>query len=188
MRRMRQLCCIAGVVAALVPATVPAQTAPPAPAPAPAPNTTYSAPVSGVPLPDELTRARLIWATMVAVQQANESGNYSVLRDISSPSFQAANDPSRLAQIFAGIRSTNIDLSNTLLLAPTYTRPPAIDDKRMLHLEGGFGLRPTAVLFSLTFEWVSNRWKLFGIQLGARSIASGVSPAPAPAPAPPPKK
>ncbi len=190
MRRAIALCCIFGAGAALVPGTVPAQTAPP-PAPAPAaapPPAAYSAPVSGLPLPDELTRARLIWATMVAVQQANESGNYSVLRDIASPSFQAANDPSRLTQIFAGIRSTNIDLSNTLLLAPTYTRPPTIDDKRMLHLEGGFGLRPTAVLFSFTFEWVSNRWKLFGIQLGARSIASGLGPAPAPAPAPPPKK
>lgn len=180
--------CIVGASVALVSETASAQTAPPgAPAPAPAPNTTYSAPVSTQPLPDELQRARLIWSVMLAVQQANESGNYSVLRDISSPSFQTANDPSRLSQIFAGIRSTNIDLSNTLLLAPTYTRPPGIDNKGMMHLEGGFGLRPTAVLFSLTFQWVSNRWKLFGISLGARSIPSGISPPAAP-PAPAPKK
>lgn len=125
---------------------------------------------------------------MVAVQQANESGNYSVLRDISSPAFQAVNDPSKLGQIFAGIRSTNIDLSNTLLLAPTYSKAPTIDNQGMMHLEGGFGLRPTAVLFSLTFQWVSNRWKLFGIALGARSITSGFNTTPAPAPAPPAKK
>ena len=53
------------------------------------------------------------------------------------------------------------------------------------------GAGPTAVLFSLTFEWVSNRWKVFGIQLGARSIASGFNnppPAPAAPPPPPPKK
>lgn len=178
MLRAFALCSMA-MAFALMSGTASAQTAPP-----PAPNTSYSAPVSTQPLPDELTRARLIWATMVAVQQANESGNYSVLRDISSPLFQAANDPSRLTQIFTGIRSTNIDLSNTLLLSPTYTKPPVIDARGMMHLDGGFGLRPTAVLFSLTFEWVANRWRLFGVSIGARSITSGASNNPAPAPAP----
>jgi len=160
-----------------------AQSAPPpvvAPSGAP-PNVAYSAPVSTQPLPDELTRAKLIWTTMIAIEQANESGNYSVLRDISSPSFQVANDPSRLTEIFAGIRSTNIDLSNTLLLAPSYRQPPGIDGKGMMHLNGAFGLRPTAVLFDLTFQWVANRWKLFGVSLGARSISTGFTPAPAPA-------
>lgn len=179
---------IAGALVSLVPGTALAQAAPPAPTPGPAPPVAYSAPVSTQPLPDELTRARLIWSTMVAVEQANESGNYSVLRDISSPSFQVVNDPSKLTQIFAGIRSTNIDLSNVLLLAPTYSTAPVIDNRGMLHLEGGFGLRPTAVLFSFTYQWVSNRWRLFGISLGARSISSGFTTAPAPAPASPARK
>jgi hypothetical protein len=160
----------------------------PSVAPPPAPPVSYSAPVSTQPLPDELTRARLIWSTMLAIQQADESGNYSVLRDISAPAFQMINDPSKLGQIFTGIRATNIDLSNTLLLAPTYTRAPAIDNQGMLHLEGGFGLRPTAVLFNLTFQWVFNRWKLFGVSVGARSIPSGVSPGSAAAPAPAPAR
>src|SRR3569623_1629176 len=172
---------IAGALVSLVPGTALAQAAPPTPEPAP--PVAYCAPVSTQPLPDELTRARLIWSTMVAVEQANESGNYSVLRDISSPSIQVVNAPSTLAQIFAGIRSTNIDLSNVLLLAPPYSPAPAIDNRGMLHLEGGFGLRPTAVLFSLTYQWGSNRWRLCGISLGARSISSGfTTPAPTPAP------
>lgn len=166
-----------------------AQTSPPVAAPPGAPpNVAYSAPVSTQPLPDELTRARLIWSTMVAIQQANESGNYSVLRDISAPSFQMANDPSRLSQIFAGIRSTNIDLSNTLLLAPTYRLPPGIDNRGMMHLDGAFGLRPTAVLFDLTFQWVTNRWVLFGVSLSARSITSGFAAPPPSVPRPAPRK
>lgn len=91
-------------------------------------------------------------------------------------------------QIFAGIRSTNIDLSNALLLAPSCRQPLAIDSKRMLRLSGAFGLRSTAVLFDLTFQWVSNRWRLFGVSLGARSISSGFGPSPAPASAIPTKK
>jgi hypothetical protein len=93
------------------------------------PSVAYSAPVSTQPLPDELTRAKLIWTTMVAIEQANESGNYSVLRDIASPSFQVANDPSRLTQIFAGIRSANIDLSNT-----GTELSPAAGDRRQGHV------------------------------------------------------
>lgn len=186
MRRLA-ICCIAGAMVALVPASASAQAAPattPAQVPAPTAGVAYSAPVSTQPLPDELTRARLIWSTMIAVEQANESGNYSVLRDIASPSFQAANDPSRLTQIFAGIRSTHIDLSNALLLAPSYSRPPTIDSHGMLHLTGTFGLRPTAVLFDLTFQWVMNRWTLFGISLGARTITSGYAEQPPAGPTP----
>ncbi len=93
------------LAAMAVPTTVSAQAAPPPP--------------SIQPVPTELELAKLIWGTMVAVEQANVSGNYSVLRDMASPSFQQLNDPSRLAQIFADIRASRIDLSNTLLLAPT---------------------------------------------------------------------
>jgi len=61
-------------------------------------------------------------------------------------------------------------------LAPSY-RSPAIDSKRMLRLSGAFRLRPTAVLFDLTFQWVSNRWRPFGVSLGGRSISSGCAQA-----------
>ncbi|MDV3455842.1 hypothetical protein RZN05_02515 [Sphingomonas sp. HF-S4] len=117
-------------------------------------------------------RARLIWSTMIAVEQANESGNYSVMRDIAAPDFQTQNDPAKLTAIFAGIRATNVDLSDTLMLSPTYTQTPSVDAQGMMHLVGGFGLRPTAILFDLTFQWVTNRWKLYRVAMGARSISS----------------
>jgi hypothetical protein len=131
----------------------------------------YSQPSSTQPLPDELVRARLIWSMMIAVEQANQSGNYSVMRDIAAPDFQTQNDPAKLTAIFAGIRATDVDLSATLILSPTYTQTPAIDGKGMMHLVGGFGLRPTAIQFDLTFQWVTNRWKLYRVAVGARSIA-----------------
>ena len=40
------------------------------------------------PVPDQLSLAKLLWSTMAAVDHANKSGNYSVLRDISSTAFQ----------------------------------------------------------------------------------------------------
>src|SRR5262245_26200342 len=52
----------------------------------------------------------LIRETLLALDQANKTGNYTVLRDLGSPDFQA-NSAAQLAEIFAQQRRDNIDLS-----------------------------------------------------------------------------
>jgi hypothetical protein len=137
-----------------------------------------------MPVPNELELAKLIWSTMAAIDHANISGNYSVLRDLSAPSFQTANDPSRLAKIFESLRSSNVDLSNTMLLAPTYNSAPTVMEPSILHVKGFFGLRPTAIGFDLYYQWLGGRWRLYGVSIVPASIAS-LQPGPPPAPAPP---
>ena len=132
--------------------------------------------ISAQPVPGSLELAKLVWTTMAAIDHANQSGNYSVLRDISAPGFQLNNDAAKLAQIFSGVRATGIDLSNTLLLAPTYTAPPAITNG-VMRVQGYFGLRPTAVAFDLYYQWAGGRWRLFGVSINPRSIAS-IQPTP----------
>jgi hypothetical protein len=106
---------------------------------------------------------------MAAVDHANISGNYSVLRDISAPGFQANNDSATLAQIFASLRQSRIDLSNTLLLTPTFTATPRIQNG-VMQLQGFFGLRPTAINFNLFFQWINGQWRLFGVSISERSL------------------
>lgn len=140
-----------------------------------------------MPVPDQLELSKLIWSTVAAIHHANLSGNYSVLRDISAPGFQTQNDAARLTQIFQGIRDSRIDLSNALLLAPTYSAPPTMISADVLRVQGMFGLRPTAILFDLYYQWVGGRWRMFGVSLASRSIATeqpGVAAAPPPAPTP----
>ncbi|MEZ5708027.1 MAG: hypothetical protein R3E02_01420 [Blastomonas sp.] len=129
-------------------------------------------PISALPVPGELEMAKLLWSTMAAVDHANQSGNYSVLRDISSPSFQVNNNAAQLAEIFRGIREARVDLSNTLVLSPSYTEPPAIVEPQVMRVRGYFGLRPTFVFFDLRYQWVSGRWRLHGIALSPSQIAS----------------
>lgn len=129
-------------------------------------------PLSVQPVPGELELSKLIWTTMAAVDHANLSGNYSVLRDLSAPSFQANNDAAKLTQIFAGLRASGTDLSNTLLLGPTWTAAPAIAPGGLLRLQGYFGLRPTPIGFELTYQWVNGRWRLFGVGITPRAIAT----------------
>ena len=87
--------------------------------PAPVPQGSNVPPPAAAPVPSEMELARLIWSTMVTIDNANGSGNYTVLRDSSATGFQIANDPAKLAQIFAGLRASRIDLTTTLLTAPS---------------------------------------------------------------------
>jgi hypothetical protein len=126
---------------------------------APAP----SAPQPGVP--DNVTINKLIWSAMAALDQANQTGNYSVLRDLGAPSFQTGNSPATLGQIFTALRGQGVDLSYTLVVVPTLQFPPAIVQGGLLRIRGVFPLRPNPVGFDLLFQNVSGQWRLFGLSV-----------------------
>ncbi len=183
--RAPALRCICALVGLLIMPVSPAQAqnqAQAAPRPAP----------SAVPIPDPLELNKLVWSTMAAVHHANLAGNYSVLRDLSATGFQVQNDSAALAQTFASLRQSGIDLSNALLLAPTFSVPPKIVAANVMQLRGYFGLRPTAIAFDLVYEWSAGRWRLFGISIAPANLAQiqpgGAPVAPPPVPNAPPKK
>ena len=142
--------CAAISLAAAAPAL--ALQAAPAPAPAQQPGT-----------PDSLVINKLVWSAMAAVDQANQTGNYSVLRDLGAPSFQASNSAATLAQVFATLRAQNVDLSYTLTLNPTFQFPPAIQQGGLLRIRGVFPLRPTPIGFDLLYQNIGGQWRIFAI-------------------------
>ena len=115
--------------------------------------------------PDSTVVHKLVWSAMAAIDQANLTGNYSVLRDLGAPSFQANNSAVTLAQVFAGIRNQGIDLSYTLTLIPTFQFPPAIQQGGLLRIRGVFPLRPTPIGFDLLYQNVNGQWRIFGISV-----------------------
>ena len=134
-------------------------------APATAQQPSVQPPPSVEAVPDQLELSKLIWSTMLAVDHANRSGNYSVLRDLGAQGFQINNDAATLAQIFAGLRNQRIDLSNALLVPPTYLEAPRVVQPGLIEAKGVFQLRPTAIQFDMVFQWEQGRWKLFGIDI-----------------------
>src|SRR5262249_46684648 len=78
----------------------------------------------------------LIRSTLLTLNDANRSGNYTVLRDLAAPSFQSSNTAADLALIFSDLRRRNFDLYGAALLAPQLTAVPALDQKGMLRLTG----------------------------------------------------
>ena len=113
--------------------------------------------------PDIYTVTRLVWSAMAAVDHANRTGNYSVLRDLGSPGFQANQTAASLGSIFETLRRQQVDLSYTLNVAPIYDFAPTIQPDGMLRARGRFPLRPTSVAFDLLFENVQGQWRIFGI-------------------------
>ena len=122
-------------------------------------------PASVRPTPSQLELSKLLWSTIAAVDHANQSGNYSVLRDISAQTFQVNFNPARLTEIFAGLRNLNIDLSNALLVPPTYYEAPQMVTADAFRVRGVFQLRPISIGFDVYYQWEQGRWKLLGIDL-----------------------
>ncbi len=153
-------------------------------------STVIQPPPSTRPVPDQLELSKLIWSTMLAVDHANRSGNYSVLRDLGAQGFQINNDAARLGQIFSGLRDSRIDLSNSLLVPPTYLAPVSQVQGDVIEVKGIFQLRPTSLQFNIFYQWEQGRWKLFGIDIQPISMIQAMpgTQAPGQPPVPPTRK
>jgi hypothetical protein len=122
----------------------------------------------------------LVRTTLLALDQANKTGNYTVLRDLAAPGFQALNNAARLAEIFATQRRDNLDLSGVAVLEPQLTLLPQIEPNGMMHLAGFFPSIPTQLNFELLYAPVDRQWRLNGISV---SLGQAAPQAPEPPPA-----
>jgi hypothetical protein len=125
----------------------------------------------------------LIRSTLLALDHGNKTGNYTVLRDLASPAFQAGNNAARLAEIFAKLRTDRLDLSGVAVIDPQLSLLPQIEANGFMRMAGFFPSVPSQVNFELAFAPVEGQWRLFGI-----SVSVGQSSPVAPEPPPPPAK
>lgn len=107
----------------------------------------------------------LVKSALIALDQANKTGNYTVLRDLSSEAFQK-NTASDLAGIFAKQREDAIDMNGVIILEPTFAPQPLIDPDGKLLIEGYFPSTPLQLTFSMSFVPQDRLWKLFSIGIG----------------------
>jgi hypothetical protein len=123
----------------------------------------------------------LIRTTLLALDHANKTGNYTVLRDLGAPGFQS-NTAARLGEIFAKLRNDNLDLSGVAVIDPQLNLLPQIEPNGLMHMAGFFPSVPSQVNFDLSFAPVNGQWRLFGISvsIGQSGPAAPESPQPPP--------
>jgi hypothetical protein len=137
-----------------------------------------------LPMPNDDKLILLINSSLIALNQANATGNYTVLYDMAAPAFQRANSPERLAQLFSNLRNRKLDLTPILLFQPKLYQKPQMNDRGMLRLTGFFPTSPERVNFDLIFQPFQGKWRLYGIAANTQKApVQQAAPAPQGAPA-----
>ncbi|MCL4768511.1 MAG: hypothetical protein KJZ80_20025 [Hyphomicrobiaceae bacterium] len=149
------------VMLAAIAAACGASAAEPGATAVPIPPPAIGEPARAIPDPYKLNM--LIRTTLIALNQANQTGNYSVLRDLGTPQFQTTNNDARLAEIFTGLRRRNLDLSPILFFDPKLVREPSTDAGGTVRVTGFIPTSPERVLFDMGFEPVGGQWRLSAI-------------------------
>jgi uncharacterized caspase-like protein len=130
---------------------------------------------AATPIPHPEQTAMLIQTAVVALSQANLTGNFNVLHALGAPSFQEANPPVKLAKIFKNLREQNIDLTPVILFSPVLLREPVITEQGMLHLVGYYKTTPQQVNFEVLFQPIQGQWRLFGISVRTTPAATATN-------------
>lgn len=138
-------------------------------------------PATKIPEADELLI--LIRTSLLALNDAIATENFTVLRDRVAPSVREQNSPSRLSQIFAPLIAQRLDLSAAAILPPKLQSSPTIDSDGRLRVTGFYPGPKLQTNFEITFEVVKRRWQLYGLNVSL-APAEGVRPARLGAPPP----
>jgi hypothetical protein len=105
----------------------------------------------------------MIRTSLLSLYDGVVTGNYTVFRDLASPSFRDANSAGRLHEIFSNLASKPINIAAVAIIPPKLTQTPFVDENKRLHIVGYFPGNPVQLKFELVFEIVGRRWRLFGI-------------------------
>ncbi len=125
-----------------------------------------TAPAPQVAMPNAEKIVLLLRGTLLTLNDAIQTGNFTVLRDRGAPGFRDANSAGRLAQIFSDLTAKGIDLSVVTVVTPQLNEPPGLDQQNgMLRLKGYFPGKPVQIDFEVLYQAVGGQWRLFGLSV-----------------------
>jgi hypothetical protein len=124
------------------------------------------APRPQVVMPDAEKIVLLVRATLLTLNDALRTGNYTVLRDKGAPGFRDANSAARLGQIFSSLAASGLDLSVVAVMTPQLSEAPVLNQEQgTLNLKGYFPTKPTQIDFEVLYQSVGGHWQVFGLSV-----------------------
>jgi len=141
-----------------------------------------TSPKAAAPQPPSMPSAEkivvLLRATLLTLNDALRTGNFTVLRDVGAPGFREANSAARLSSIFANLTQQGVDLSAVAIIAPQLTEAPAIlPATGMLRLKGHFPGQPVRIDFEVLYQPQQGRWQLFGLSVQPTRVPANTAAA-----------
>ena len=116
-------------------------------------------------LPTERGLEALVKSSLLTFNDANVTGNYTVLHAKLSKPFRDQFPPEKLKQTFKSFADKDIDIDVIAAMKPSYDPAPMIDDNGKLIVKGSFPTEPARVIFELDFIPSDGEWKLIRIHV-----------------------
>lgn len=122
-------------------------------------------PVVGAALPPADVLENMVRSILVAVNQANFTGNYAVLHALGTRELQTRMTPQDLATSFEILRKKSVDLTLVLSHPVQFSTPPAVAKEGTLELSGSIPTKPHRVDFVITYFPVAGYWRVDGLTI-----------------------
>lgn len=116
-------------------------------------------------LPNKEDQELLVKTTLLTLNDANLTGDYSVLHDKLSKPFRDQFDVQKLKDIFKDFVDKHIDMSVVAIKSAIPDADGVIDKDHILQLSGSFDTKPKAVKYKLSYSVSENLWKPIGIHV-----------------------
>ena len=123
-------------------------------------------------VPNERVLETLVKGTLLTFNDANVTGNYTVLHAKASKPFRLQFTPEKLQETFRDFAEKNIDFDIIAAYKPVYDPPPRVDKDGRLLVQGHFPTEPTRVVYDLEFIPSDGEWKLISINVKTQRAPS----------------
>ena len=120
-------------------------------------------------LPDQSRQEALIKATLLTFNDANVTGNYSVLHAKSAKPLRDQFTPAHLKETFKEFAEKHIDFDIIAAKTPLLTQEPKIDENGRLTLQGYFDTTPSHVYYDLRYILSEGQWKPIKINIEVKA-------------------
>ncbi len=119
-------------------------------------------------VPNDLLQEKLIKTYLLTFNDANLTGNYSVLHARLAKPFRDQFNPEKLKQAFKGFADQKVDLGIIVAKQPVATTPSSIDKRGALVVRGYFDTAPSRVIYELDFVPSEEEWKPIMIHVNVK--------------------
>ncbi len=109
--------------------------------------------------PDAFTQEVLVKSTLLTFNDANVTGNYTVLHAKLSKLFRDQFSPERLKEVFKVFHEKRIDFDLIVAKPPIASQPARVNDNGVLMLHGHFDTTPSRVHYELEYIMSDGEWK-----------------------------
>ncbi|MGH6768384.1 MAG: hypothetical protein ACRECO_05105 [Xanthobacteraceae bacterium] len=109
--------------------------------------------------PSAILQEVLIKSTLLTFNDANITGNYTVLHARLSKPFRDQFPPEKLQAAFKAFHEKRIDFDIIAAKPPVLAKPAQVNDNGVLSLHGHFDTSPSRVHFQLDYIMSDGEWK-----------------------------